>query len=510
MQSSWDSVNPEPAEEPLQQEPVQAEPVQQEPAQSGYVNYGNPEYTGRYDNSYQSSYGQPGYSQPQYNQPYSQPYNEPYGQYRDNYSASPAEPQKPKRSGKKIFLSILALVLVFALGVGVATILQKQTNNTVFAKPADERTTGDTAEVTISGKPTGKKSASASGALTPKEIAEKVRASNVGIVVYSSNSTSASGEGSGIIMGEDSSHTYTYVITCAHVINAAGIKVTVQTESGDSYDAEIVGFDTRTDLGVLKIEKTGLKAAEFGNSDELAIGDAVYAVGNPGGVEFFGSFTGGFVSAINRPVSSEIGYTMKCIQHDAAINPGNSGGMLINEYGQVVGINSQKIASTNYEGMGFAIPITSAKEIIDDLIKYSYIPNRPKLGITYFPVSADNTFNMIARLKGLPAGTLVINQIDSESSLNNTKAQRYDMITAVNGKDLTTADVLLELIDKGNVGDKLRLTICRVSSNYEVDTFEVEATLVEDKGDSVQTTTQNFYEQWFYGNGNSRNNPFGF
>ncbi len=506
-QSSWDSANTEPAGEP-----AQAEPVQPEPAQSGYVNYGNPEYSRQYDSSYQAPYGQQGYGSPQYNQPYSQPYNEPYGQYRDNYAASPAEPQKPKKSGKKIFLSILALVLVFALGVGVATILQKQNNYTVNAKSEDERTTGDTAEVTISGKPTGKKSASANGALTPKEIAEKVRSSNVGIVVYSSNSTSASGEGSGIIMGEDSTHTYTYVITCAHVIKESGIKVTVQTESGESYDAEIVGFDIRTDIGVVKIKKTGLEAAEFGNSEELAIGDAVYAVGNPGGVEFFGSFTGGFVSAINRPVSSEIGYTMKCIQHDAAINPGNSGGMLINEYGQVVGINSQKIASTNYEGMGFAIPITSAKEIIDDLIKYSYIPNRPKLGITYYPVTASTQYNMIARVRGLPAGTLIINQIDSESSLNNTKVQRYDMITAVNGKDLTTADVLLELIDNGKVGDKLRLTICRVSSNYEIETFDVEATLVEDRGDSVQTTTQRVIDpfEYFYGNGNSGNNPFGF
>ena len=506
-QSSWDSANTEPAGEP-----AQAEPVQPEPAQSGYVNYGNPEYSRQYDSSYQAPYGQQGYGSPQYNQPYSQPYNEPYGQYRDNYAASPAEPQKPKKSGKKIFLSILALVLVFALGVGVATILQKQNNYTVNAKSEDERTTGDTAEVTISGKPTGKKSASASGALTPKEIAEKVRPSNVGIVVYSSNSTSATGEGSGIIMGEDSTHTYTYVITCAHVIKESGIKVTVQTESGESYDAEIVGFDIRTDIGVVKIKKTGLEAAEFGNSEELAIGDAVYAVGNPGGVEFFGSFTGGFVSAINRPVSSEIGYTMKCIQHDAAINPGNSGGMLINEYGQVVGINSQKIASTNYEGMGFAIPITSAKEIIDDLIKYSYIPNRPKLGITYYPVTASTQYNMIARVRGLPAGTLIINQIDSESSLNNTKVQRYDMITAVNGKDLTTADVLLELIDNGKVGDKLTLTICRVSSNYEIETFDVEATLVEDRGDSVQTTTQRVIDpfEYFYGNGNSGNNPFGF
>lgn len=486
-------------------------PAQEEPAQTGYVDYANSEYSRPYEDSYQSPYGRQ-YNQ-QYGQPYSQPRNEPYGQYSSPYSQQPA-PAQPQKKGKKVFMMILAFVLVFALGVGVTSILNKTRNETAIAKGADERTTGDTAELTISGKPTGKKAASASGSLTPKEIAEKVRASNVGIVVYSSNSSSASGEGSGIIMGEDSTRTYTYIITCAHVIDTAGIKVTVQTEDGDSYDADIVGYDTRTDIGVVKIKKTGLTAAEFGDSDALAIGDPVYAVGNPGGVEFFGSFTGGFVSAINRPVSSEIGYTMKCIQHDAAINPGNSGGMLINEYGQVIGINSQKIASSSYEGMGFAIPITSAKEIIDDLIQYSYVPNRPKLGITYYPVTASTQYNMIARVKGLPAGTLIINQIDSESSLNETKAQRYDMIIAVNGKDLTTADVLLELIDNGKVGDRLTLTLCRVGSNYEIETFDVTVTLVEDKGDSVQATTQRVIDpfEYFYGggNGNSGNNPFGF
>ena len=168
-----------------------------------------------------------------------------------------------------------------------------------------------------------------------------------------------------------------------------------------------------------------------------------------GSASGFGTLTGGHVSAIDRPVSSEIGYTMKCIQHDAAINPGNSGGMLVNAYGQVIGINSQKIAAMDYEGMGFAIPITSAKEIIDNLIGHGYVPDRPKLGITYYPVSASAQYSMIAQIKGLPAGTLIINEIGSDSSLADTEARQYDMIVAVNGEDLTTADVLLEKIDNG-------------------------------------------------------------
>lgn len=193
---------------------------------------------------------------------------------------------------------------------------------------------------------------------------------------------------------------------------------------------------------------------------------------------------------------------MKCIQHDAAINPGNSGGALVNVYGQVIGINSQKIAATDYEGMGFAIPITSAKEIIDDLIAYNYVPNRPKLGITYYPVSASAQYSMIAQIKGLPAGTLIINDISSDSSLAGTEIRQYDMITAVDGKPLTTADVLLEKIDSGKVGDKMTLSICRVNSDYSIQEFEVEITLVEDKGDSAipEETTVYYIDPFEYFN----------
>lgn len=483
----------EPAEQ--NSEIQDAEYVEAEPVVPPYGQNANP-------NS--NPYGSQGIN---YNTGANQYYNSanPYNQqprYQSNYAPAPAAPEKKSKKGLKTFLAIIALILVFALGAGTMSIFKGKN-----VKNSSEGTTasGDTAELTINDTPTtGKTSKSSGTALTPAEIAVKVRESNVGIVVYRRGSNSASGEGSGIIMGEDSTGTYTYIITCAHVIDESGVAVTVQTEEGESYDAEIVGYDTRTDIGVVKIKKTGLQAAEFGDSDALSIGDPVYAVGNPGGVEFFGSFTGGFISAINRPISSEIGYTMKCIQHDASINPGNSGGMLVNQYGQVVGINSQKIASTEYEGMGFAIPITSAKEIIDDLIQHSYVTNRPKLGISYYPLSASTTYNMIAQIKGLPAGTLIIGSIDSDSSLADTNVQKYDMITKVNGKELSTADVLLELIDDGKVGDTLKLTICRVGNNYEITEFEVEATLVEDKGNTEQETTTTAVDpfQYFYNYGN--------
>ena len=412
-------------------------------------------------------------------------YQQNYGSSYSGYNYSYYQPAAPAKKagmtkGMKAFVACIALAIVKSV--------DKSTT-------ADEKVINeDLPEVNINNSPVTPTNISSGGVLTAAQIHAKLSPSNVGIVVYTRNSNSSAGEGSGIIMGEDKSGIYTYIITCAHVISDAGVSVTVQTSDGTSYDADIVGFDTRTDLGVLKIKASGLPAAEFGDSNSLLVGDAVYAIGNPGGIEFFGSLTGGYVSAIDRPVSSEIGYTMKCVQHSAAINPGNSGGMLVNAYGQVIGINSQKIAATDYEGMGFAIPISSAKEIIENIIQHGYVPNRPKLGISYYPVSASAQYSMIAQIKGLPSGTLIINEIDPDGSLVNTAARQYDMIIAVNGEPLTTADVLLEKIDNGKVGDKMTLTLCRVNSNYSLEEFEVEIALVEDKsGSEPVTTTQAYY-----------------
>ncbi len=481
MQTASDEIIPEIVDETEPEPEITNEaPVSQtEPVQAQQTEYYG--YTQNYSQGNYQTYG-PYHQSPQQN--YSYPQTQPV-EVNDN---------KKNKKGIKIFAACIALVMVFALGFGAASIAKYSSNGSLPTVGEEADKNGDGPNLNINESPVSPTKISTNGVLTPAQIHAKLSKSNVGIVVYTQNNNSSAGEGSGIIMGEDSTGTYTYIITCAHVISDAGVKVRVQTEDGTTFDADIVGFDTRTDLGVLKIKAKGLPAAEFGDSNALVVGDPVYAIGNPGGVEFFGTLTGGHISAIDRPVSSEIGYTMKCVQHDAAINPGNSGGMLVNAYGQVIGINSQKIAATDYEGMGFAIPITSAKSIIEDLIKYSYVPNRPKLGITYYPVSASAQYSMIAQIKGLPAGTLIINEISSDGSLANTDARQYDMIIAVDGKPLTTADVLLEKIDGGKVGDKMTLTLCRVNSNYSIDEFDVEVTLVEDKGGSEPvTTTQAYY-----------------
>ncbi len=455
---------------------VEAQEVEQEPISSPAENYQQADYY--------SPYSSNRYSQ------------QPYGYNQQNYYQPTAAPAKKSGTSKglKAFVACIAVVIVFALGFGAASIIKSVDKSNASVGETVGKINEDLPEVNINKSPVTPTAISSGSVLNATQIHAKLSPSNVGIVVYTQNSNSSAGEGTGIIMGEDASRTYTYIITCAHVISDAGVKVRIQTEDGTTYDADIVGFDTRTDLGVLKIKASGLLAAEFGDSNSLLVGDPVYAIGNPGGVEFFGTLTGGHVSAIDRPVNSEIGYTMKCIQHDAAINPGNSGGMLVNAYGQVIGINSQKIAATDYEGMGFAIPISSAKEIIENIIQHGYVPNRPKLGITYYPVSASAQYSMIAQIKGLPAGTLIINEIDPDGSLANTEARQYDMIIAVNGEPLTTADVLLEKIDGGKVGDKMTLTLCRVNSDYSLNEFTVDIALVEDKsGSEPITTTQPYY-----------------
>ncbi len=445
------------------------------------------------------------------------PYAQQNGYYNGNpnyvYYGTAAPQQKPKKqieknskhkkNGLRIFLGAVAACLVLAV-VGLSVALVK--GNSAQKSTSD----GDSASVNIAESPTAS-STGTGGELTAKGVYEKVKESSVGVLVYASNSfsnTSLAGEGSGVIVGEDSTGKYTYIVTCAHVISDGGtIKVQLYDET--QYDATVVGYDSRTDIGVLRIAATGLKAAELGDSDSLSVGETVYAIGNPGGVAFAGSFTNGIVSAISRPVDSEIGYEMLCIQHTAAINPGNSGGALVNAYGQVIGINSSKIASTDYEGMGFAVPSVTVKEVFDEIVANGYVTNRPKLGITYFSVSSNQMYSMIASVNKLPAGTIVIQSISSDSPLANTEVQQGDMIIKVNGEDLESADTLPDLIENSNVGDELTLTIARVDmqNNYTLNQFDVKVTLVEDKGTTTATaepTTSSGYYNPFgaYGYGN--------
>lgn len=415
-------------------------------------------------------------------------YNAPYGSAPQNGGSS--------KGGKKVVFAIIAVAVIVGLFSAVKALLPGNTKNeapttTVSSQESTPALPGDSVQISPS-------QVNGVAQLNSVQVAEKASPSVVGVMTYVNGQLS--GEGSGVAMSVDSSGKYTYIITCAHVISDKGVTYGILTSSKKNYEAELVAYDVRTDIGVLKVEATDIPLAEFGDSKSLKVGEPVYAIGNPGGSEFFGSFTDGIVSAIDRSISGT--YTMTCIQHNAAINPGNSGGALVNSAGQVIGINSSKIAATDYEGMGFAVPMSIVKPVVDSLIQYKYVPNRPKLGIEYASVSAYQLYSMVVAIKGLPSGSLVIAGISSDSSLANTDAQVGDLIIAVNGKPMDSSDVLLDMISTGAVGDTLTLTLCRVENRtYQTKTFDVTITLIEDKGESQEETTTAPYNGpgYYYG-----------
>ncbi|MBQ1452301.1 MAG: trypsin-like peptidase domain-containing protein [Clostridia bacterium] len=385
--------------------------------------------------------------------------------------------KKTGRAGRTFFIIMLVAIVLIA-GIAAISII-------LSGKSADkERKRQSNADMTASVEIADAKEYNEKGSgdtLSPVEIAEKVQPSVMAVITYRGSENV--GEGSGIFMSEDITGTYTYVLTCAHIVDATGITTKIELENGTQYDAEVVGFDTRTDVAVLRVKATGFTLAEFGDSSVLKVGEPVYAIGNPGGTAYFGSFTGGYVSAISRPTTtSSSRYTMTCIQHDAAINPGNSGGALINSYGQVIGMNSSKIADEEYEGMGFAVPSSVFKDVADDILTSGYVKDRAKLGISYMTCNQNLTYAKIVNDNDLPAGTIIIAEIDPSSSLYDTEVVAGDMIIAANGKDMDKVDVLLSIIEKAKPGDKLQLTIAHVNRDYSIDTFKITCELVEDTG----------------------------
>ncbi len=457
-------------------------------------NMNNPNYGGYngQSNSYSTSPNGNSYNNQQYgsfngnnqNGNYSAPF---YG--NNNNNSNNNNNDKKGSAGKAVFAIIICICVVIA-SIGIGSALKG--NNT--AKPSksttekNEESKKNEAPKLNSGASADKNTADVANGdtLSQQEIYEKVKDINVGVKVYSNSQQT--GEGSGIIASCDG--TYTYIITCAHVISSKN-DVQVEFNNGNEIDADIVGFDTKTDVGVLKIKKTGLKTAEFADSDSLKVGSNVYAIGNPGGSEFFGTFTNGMVTAIDRPVNtSNSAYDLPCIQHNAAINPGNSGGALVNGNGEVVGLNSSKIASTEYEGMGFSVPANTVKEIYSDIAAHGYVKNRPMLGITYYAVSSNYTYSAIAWKNNLPYGSIVIQNIAEGSSFDGTDVEIGDIITSVNGKKLESTDILLDVIENAKVGDTLTLGICRLNNNGSVNkNFTAKVTLVEDKGNNIVETT---------------------
>lgn len=292
--------------------------------------------------------------------------------------------------------------------------------------------------------------ASRENAMSIPEIVEKITPSVVGI-------SSAAGTGSGIIMSEDG-----YIITNAHVVeNSDAVSVLLHDDS--EHNAIIIGTDKRTDLAVIKINAPSLVPAEFGNSDELVVGETVIAIGNPLGFDFYGSVTGGIISGLERSLTID-DVTLTLIQTDAAINGGNSGGPLVNSYGQVIGINSAKVAGTIAEGMGFAIPMNNAKPIVDDLINNGYVTGRPLIGISGFDID-----ERTSKYYNMPMGVYVA-QLAPSSPASIAGIRVGDVIVGINGEQITTMNGLNEVKNKFSPNDTVTLSVSRngIVSNFSV------------------------------------------
>lgn len=328
------------------------------------------------------------------------------------------------------------------------------------------------------------------GMMTPNQVYEKVKHSVVAVVTYGQGSDltdSPISSGSGIVFSEDG-----YIVTNSHVIgdsNQYPVKVVFtgqdENEEDQEYPAQIVGYDKRTDIAVLKIDAAGLTPAEFADSDQLKVGDTVLSLGNPGvaGENFTNTLTKGMVSAVNRTVTMS-SINMQYIQTDAAINPGSSGGALLNLYGQVVGINAAKITTTEIEGICFAIPTNIAKDVINDIVKNGYVSDRVRLGVTIRGLSSYE-----AEMYNVPQG-LVIVGFSSDSEIPSKGAEIGDIITAINGVNTTSSNTLYNELEKFKAGEKVKLTIYRqASGSQRARTFEIEVTLLEDRGETQSAVT---------------------
>ena len=396
-----------------------------------------------------------------------------------NGAVPPQPPKKHKRHGRAVVIglcSVAAACLLLAGGALIGHLVYTGDGNVVSASAE----TGDTPTVQLNSTPDlDPDNYDTVNGLAGEEIYKKVSPSIVSVISTMANGT---GSGSGVIMS-----TVGCVITNNHVVEGAQ-GVTVQLSDGKQYEATIVGTDEQTDLAVIKVEpEEELTAAEFGNSDELQPGEYAYAIGSPGGVQFANTITGGRISAINRDVTIN-DRVMTLIQTDASINPGNSGGALINKYGQVVGITSAKLSSSAFgeasiEGMGFAIPINTAKEVVDELIANGYVVGRPSIGITGQNVeSADGSI----------AGVQVYS-IDSRAKAASEGLQVGDVITAVNGTPTPTMDDVNEIKEDMKAGDKITLTVYRLSTGK---TLNLTVTLtdahdLEGEDPEAEQSTQN-------------------
>lgn len=413
---------------------------------SGYSNnYNNPN-TNAYDN-YQSN----GYTAQ--NQQSQNVYNsQPYGT-APNHSANakPPKAKKPKKQRKPIsrggIAIALAVTMVFSCGLGFG--------GGYFANKVNTSTSGSLNITKTSNSGTTTTASSTSKANSTSEIVKKTADSVVEISTESVVTGSFAqqyvqqGAGSGVIISQDG-----YIITNNHVINGAN-SVKVRLRDSTEYDATIIGSDSDNDIALLKVNATGLSPATFGDSNSLAVGDYVVAIGNPLG-ELGGTVTDGIISALARKVTIE-DTQMTLLQTNAQVNPGNSGGGLFNANGELVGIVNAKQSATEVEGIAFAIPINNVLDILSDLKEYGYVTGKVDLGIDFTDITSDET----AFYYGVNQTGCYVLSVDSGSNAEKAGVTRGDLVTKVNDTDVSSSSDITAALEKAEVGDTVTFTVSR-------------------------------------------------
>ncbi len=375
-----------------------------------------------------------------------------------------ADPRKRRRR-RRGFIIFLSLVLIAVLAAVIFSFLpQEQTPSGSDSKPGyDDRfwsdapyedarpctipryEGSDTAEMTL---------LPATGTvLTPQQVYQAVNPAVVTVLGYDAQGQSV---GTGILFSENG-----FLLTNAHVIEGCSA-ARVVLASGYAFDATMVGYDYDEDLAVLKIESEGepFPAAVFGSSDELWVGEPAYAIGNPLGIDLRGTFTSGIISGLSREIDFD-GVTLRLLQTDAALNSGNSGGPLINQYGQVIGINTAKMQSeyASVEGIGLAIPTSDAQKKVNALILYGEIPPTPTVGITVAPLESTTEDGHLG---------LEIWEVTPGGGGDLAGLLPGDVVIRADGRELLENQDLLDARDLHAIGDTIELEICRGGEHFTV------------------------------------------
>ena len=408
---------------------------------------------------------------------------------------APKHTAKEWTAGKIVALALCAALLGGAFGAG-GSILLGQLNKTPTPHTPEVNTSHmleglrENSVIQLSQIETGK-------LLTPAEVYAANVNSTVGITTSITTNfwgyqTTSAASGSGFILSDDG-----YIITNHHVIeDSTGI--TVSLYDGTTYDAQLIGYDESNDIAVLKVDAQNLPPVILGNSDNMNVGDSVVAIGNPLGELTF-SLTSGAISAKDRQITMSNGVTMNLMQTDCAINSGNSGGALFNLYGEVIGITNAKYSSSSnseasIDNIGFAIPLNEVRSIITSIIEKGYI-SKPYIGVSVADVSSET------QSYGLPKGAAVRN-VTENSPAQEAGLLVNDIITHVNGTDISGSNDLVRIVGNSAVGDTLTLRIYRQGQNLELTVTvgeQVQSALENEKTQNQQQGSQ-ITPPWGYRN----------